>query len=431
MRDINNTSEDNNKMSYNEFLNKYNTMKNKRTTKDSVDNSDILYGVKSNNSSSSSLNSSCSSNASNKVPYTSYQDYLKKYETKKFAPVKLNENTLPETKITQNGSKPKEIACKPKICVKSELVVQISSNGNCQQKQVLTQNVQKNVQNHNKIAAKLNENLNNRSFNNEQMSANNFVPINRSNSSLPVEKKIVVNQLSAPHMVSKEQSAGITQLTAPPPPPPPMPTANTLTRTPPLPPKLPPSNLPPSYATLTRSSSTNSTKSRGLTPKDLLLDELMSKTKRYDPPETNSNQLQRTSSSPIASPKLINTSPRQLPNICTLPRPTTVKSMNKSKFPLPSPTFNRKFSNQIKPNQNQNVINKISNEEANTTTVITVNDNVDSVVRSDPNVKKYVYNTYRGLLGAYNNKANEFISNTTGIIVKEDKGVSRQLESLA
>lgn len=53
------------------------------------------------------------------------------------------------------------------------------------------------------------------------------------------------------------------------------------------------------------------------------------------------------------------------------------------------------------------------------------------VDKSDPNVKRLVYNTYREMLGAYNNKANDMIATLPRNMVREDKGVSRQLESIS
>lgn len=49
---------------------------------------------------------------------------------------------------------------------------------------------------------------------------------------------------------------------------------------------------------------------------------------------------------------------------------------------------------------------------------------------SDPNVRKAVYNMYRGLLGNYNDKANDLISSLPPELVSEDKGVAHHLESM-
>lgn len=380
MRDLNQSNSpvpNDNKMTYNEFLNKYNTMKNKRNNKtngcgnESADNnnSDILYGLKSNNSSSSSINSSGSASSgggggAGKVSYPSYQEYLKKYETKKFAPVKLTENNR-DVENVQNPFKNGAIeVAKPKISVKSELIVQITPNNN----------------NRSTLVAK---------------------------PTTETYKEITV----LPTASVTPDKVAVIAAAAPPPPPPPLP----INKTNLTPPKL------PSYATLPRNANTIP-KSMSFSPRDLLLDELKSKTKRYEPPETTTitTRLQKTTS-PASIPK------KSSINVNTLPRPTQSSSINK--LILPSPVLEKKVYANVKRSESLN--NKLSNQEANITTVIPVADNVDSIVKSDPNVKKIVYNTYRGFLGAYNNKANEMISNTTGIIVKEDKGVSKQLESLS
>ncbi|XP_023712582.1 uncharacterized protein LOC111867196 isoform X4 [Cryptotermes secundus] len=49
---------------------------------------------------------------------------------------------------------------------------------------------------------------------------------------------------------------------------------------------------------------------------------------------------------------------------------------------------------------------------------------------SDPNVKRLVYNMYRGMLGTYNNKANDIIAALPKEMVREDEGIARQLESM-
>lgn len=72
-------------------------------------------------------------------------------------------------------------------------------------------------------------------------------------------------------------------------------------------------------------------------------------------------------------------------------------------------------------------MNKVSNSEANVTTVVPVSsDQIDNGT-----VNKLVYNTYRELLGAYHKKANVVLSSTPGVKVVEGKGVTMQLESLA
>lgn len=48
----------------------------------------------------------------------------------------------------------------------------------------------------------------------------------------------------------------------------------------------------------------------------------------------------------------------------------------------------------------------------------------------DPNVRKLVYNMYRGILGNYNDKANDILSTLPKERVVEDQGITRQLESM-
>lgn len=67
--------------------------------------------------------------------------------------------------------------------------------------------------------------------------------------------------------------------------------------------------------------------------------------------------------------------------------------------------------------------------EGSTTTYVPVSDASAAVDKSDPNVKKLVYNTYRGLLGAYNNKANNMVTLPRNRVV-QDQGVTKQLESI-
>jgi hypothetical protein len=49
---------------------------------------------------------------------------------------------------------------------------------------------------------------------------------------------------------------------------------------------------------------------------------------------------------------------------------------------------------------------------------------------NDPNVRRLVYNMYRGMLGTYNNKANDIIGALPKEMVREDQGIARQLESM-
>lgn len=49
---------------------------------------------------------------------------------------------------------------------------------------------------------------------------------------------------------------------------------------------------------------------------------------------------------------------------------------------------------------------------------------------SDPNVRRLVYNAYRGLLTTYNDKANDMVDAMPRRIVTENAGVYDQLEAL-
>lgn len=130
--------------------------------------------------------------------------------------------------------------------------------------------------------------------------------------------------------------------------------------------------------------------------------------------------------------------PPKFPPSNTLPRPS-VTSLNKPakqpqingrpsegpKFVPPTPEF---LEDRIK--KLNTVENKYVDPDFDTTTVIQVDEN-GKIDKNDPNVKKLVYNTYRGLLGAYNNKANHIISTLPRNMVREDRGITKQLESIA
>ncbi|KAG8244191.1 hypothetical protein J6590_027887 [Homalodisca vitripennis] len=49
---------------------------------------------------------------------------------------------------------------------------------------------------------------------------------------------------------------------------------------------------------------------------------------------------------------------------------------------------------------------------------------------NDPNVRRLVYNMYRGILGQYNDKANTIVNSLPRHVVKEDQGITRQIESM-
>lgn len=49
---------------------------------------------------------------------------------------------------------------------------------------------------------------------------------------------------------------------------------------------------------------------------------------------------------------------------------------------------------------------------------------------TDPAVRRVVYNLYRGLLGTYNDKANDIISALPPEMVREDHGIAKHIESM-
>ena len=53
-----------------------------------------------------------------------------------------------------------------------------------------------------------------------------------------------------------------------------------------------------------------------------------------------------------------------------------------------------------------------------------------STSADDPAVRKVVYNLYRGLLGNYNDKANDIVSSLPPEVVREDQGIGKQVESM-
>ena len=54
----------------------------------------------------------------------------------------------------------------------------------------------------------------------------------------------------------------------------------------------------------------------------------------------------------------------------------------------------------------------------------------NAVDPSNPAVRRVVYNLYRGLLGTYNDKANDIISNLPAERVREDQGIDKQIEEM-
>lgn len=55
---------------------------------------------------------------------------------------------------------------------------------------------------------------------------------------------------------------------------------------------------------------------------------------------------------------------------------------------------------------------------------------VNTADTSDPAVRRVVYNLYRGLLGTYNDKANDIISTLPPEMVREDQGIAKHIESM-
>lgn len=49
---------------------------------------------------------------------------------------------------------------------------------------------------------------------------------------------------------------------------------------------------------------------------------------------------------------------------------------------------------------------------------------------NDPNVRRLAYNMYRGILGTYNDRANTIVGSLPKSMVREDQGISKQIESM-
>jgi len=49
---------------------------------------------------------------------------------------------------------------------------------------------------------------------------------------------------------------------------------------------------------------------------------------------------------------------------------------------------------------------------------------------NDPQVKRLVYNMYRGMLGNFNDKANDIVDSMPRSMVTEDQGVYDQLQAM-
>lgn len=102
-------------------------------------------------------------------------------------------------------------------------------------------------------------------------------------------------------------------------------------------------------------------------------------------------------------------------------------------LPIPRPSNDTmKFLSELNnPFKSKNGNIRLDNEEARVGTTVNVADLNGTVTASDPNVKKLVYGTYRNFLGAYNNKANNVVTNQNGTMVLQDKGVTEQLGKIA
>lgn len=375
---------------YNEFLNKYATIK-KKPDENAMVSVCSLYENKSSNSSSSSLNSvqtnsSSTSNTSSKISCTPYNEYLKKYDDKKYAPVKPVEQ---------------------KNTVKTEIYVEVNSS-----EQKLSSLPKNN--NHFYLETRTNSN----EFQNNRAKISILITPNETTKPspiLPPKPLILTSQMPTTiKLVNNENSTIVTS----PPPPPPLPQfqnspSNSRTLIFNKPHKITQQFEPP-----TSQIEPKIPKS----PHDLLLLELKSKTKRFEPIQNNVASIKNRA---VEENRKFNTiTPRRIPpQSPLLKRQNSLNSSGTQRKPWPpqSPTFQKKTAT------NANVVNKVSNSEANVTTVVPVSsDQIDNGA-----VNKLVYNTYRELLGAYHKKANVVLSSTPGVKVVEGKGVTMQLESLA
>lgn len=145
------------------------------------------------------------------------------------------------------------------------------------------------------------------------------------------------------------------------------------------------------------------------------------------PVNNRENHLKRVSAppQPPPPPHFVEIKPSPVQKI-SQNKTTTTTTNNVPPPPPPVPEF---LENLLK--KRAAALQKMNDAEFNTTTYVPVIDETDRVDKNDPNVKKLVYNTYRGLLGAYNNKANDIISTLPRHCVREDRGIAKQLESIA
>ncbi|XP_017782714.1 PREDICTED: putative uncharacterized protein DDB_G0285869 [Nicrophorus vespilloides] len=110
---------------------------------------------------------------------------------------------------------------------------------------------------------------------------------------------------------------------------------------------------------------------------------------------------------------------------------SSLRKRSEAYVPQNNYQFTRSFANESRNNYNTLPKGwKTNKPEPKTPEEKTVPPTTD-VNKDDPNMKKLVYNHYRNMLGAYNAKANNFISTLPRHRVVEDKGISEQLQSIA
>lgn len=156
--------------------------------------------------------------------------------------------------------------------------------------------------------------------------------------------------------------------------------------------------------------------------------------------EASTNGVEEKSTKPVALTKTPPAAPQFFQNAPPPPPPPFFDdNYKKSKTLPPPPDFlQNEAAVPAVPEFLENLLRKRAaalqrgNEvEISTMTSVPVVDETDRIDKNDPNVKKLVYNTYRGLLGAYNHKANDIISTLPRHCVREDRGIAKQLESIA
>lgn len=395
---------------YTEFLDNYS---NRRDEVDSVASTDSgfsngtfkLTQCKSNNTSNSSLNSEVSTSSLksthsiNKASYGSYKDFLENYKSKKFSPVR------PALVTPKNGT------------VRSEIFIQV--NGTSQ-----------------------NESESTTAKQNPVMKTNNCVSVKPDEPKyVPVSKVFVLNNNRSANSFSN----GIT------------------TKQPAVNCGIKPQVRPEEHANFSvqaisrKLSETNF--SNGSTPPQQHQKSVSNGANIRVPEQSSQNGFvpvppKMPENLTITNGALIKTTsngnipvPPKFPTNGTLPKKAATStslniannktmatscaktSSDKREFAFVPPTPEFLESRRKKLNS---VDSKCSPQPVfDTTTVVPLVDENGKIDKNDPNVKKLVYNTYRGLLGAYNNKANDMISTYPRNMVCQDKGVSKQLESMA